>query len=100
MIDRPPINPGRSVDWQAVKVAWAKKFGPRRVRRYNKCPSTCPRRITSAPSAQIPGRSGQGHLSDISEEGSERVKVAEEGNFDMLYLRVLNTFPCYHQERP
>ncbi len=38
-----------------------------------------PAGVSSGPSAQVPGRSGQGHLSDIREEGSERAKIARRG---------------------
>jgi hypothetical protein len=40
--------------------------------------------------------SGSGSLS----VGFDRDSPSQEGDFDMLYLRVLNALPCYHQERP
>ncbi len=33
-------------------------------------------------------------------DAAHRPGFGQEGNLDMLYLRVLNTLPCYHQERP
>ncbi len=54
MIGCPPIDPGRLVDWHAVKATCAKNFGFQRVRRYNKCPSTCPSRVNLRHSQPYP----------------------------------------------